>query len=192
MKNVLLGLVLVSYSLPHAGYAEPVRTGETEVQVAISGEAVHIDVRLEVEAPPRVAWAVFTDYEHMTDILSNLKVSRVVKRNGNVLEVYQQGRAEHGLLSYSFESTREFRLTPYRKIEFHLLQGSMRKMDGVLTLQPGSHGTQVRFRVDSIPDTVLPPALGKAFIEHETREQFEQWRREILRRAALPNAVRAK
>jgi uncharacterized protein YndB with AHSA1/START domain len=184
MKNLLYGFLVLVWTLPQPARAGSSPAPDIEVQVTTAGEELQIDVGLEIAAPPRLVWAVFTDYEHMTDILSNLKVSKVLARRGNVLEVYQQGRAEHGLLSYSFESTREFRLTPYRKIEFRLLKGTMRKMEGRLLLQARGAGTHVQFHVDTIPDVFLPPVLGKAFVEHETREQFGQWRDEVLRRAA--------
>lgn len=184
MKNLLYGFLVLVWTLPQPARAGSSPAPDIEVQVTAAGGELQIDVGLEIAAPPRLVWAVFTDYEHMTDILPNLKVSKVLARRGNVLEVYQQGRAEHGLLSYSFESTREFRLTPYRKIEFRLLKGTMRKMEGRLLLQAHGAGTHVQFHVDTIPDVFLPPVLGKAFVEHETREQFGQWRDEVLRRVA--------
>jgi hypothetical protein len=72
-----------------------------------------------------------------------------------------------------------------------MISGNMRKMDGITQLVGTADGrTRVIFHTDSIPGYWIPPIAGNAFIEHETREQFQELRDEIFRRKSPPTEGR--
>jgi len=77
---------------------------------------------------------------------------------------------------------REIRLFPFEKILSHMVKGTMRKMEGDTQLISEGEQTRVVYHADSVPGVWIPPVLGKVFIEHETREQFQEIRDEILKR----------
>ncbi|MEP6604876.1 MAG: SRPBCC family protein, partial [Nitrosospira sp.] len=101
-----------------------------EVKVQIAGENVIVDVIFAVPATRQEVWVVLTDFENMADFVSNLKESKVVSIFGDTLKVFQRGAATYGPVTFPFESTREIRLTPFDKIQSHMISGSMRKMEG--------------------------------------------------------------
>ena len=177
----LFFLLLFALVMASAG-ADPQHDQDIEVKVQVVGEEVLVDLSLSVAATREQVWAVLTDFEHMSGFISNLTESKELNHSGNVVTVFQRGSAQYGPLSFKFESTRELQLTPYDKIQSHLLSGSMRKLEGMTQLLDEGVQTRILYHTDSIPGVWIPPLLGKTFIEHEIREQFQEMRDEILRR----------
>lgn len=170
--------VLLLALLPLVGIAQD----EIATQVRIEGEGVWVDVSFGVAATRAQVWDVLTDFDHMAGFISNLAASRVISREGAILQVSQNGAARRGVLSFPFEVLREIRLQPMNRIESHLLQGSMKKQEGLTELSGDGAETRVVFHGESVPGVWMPPLVTKGFIEKELREQFEELRGEILRR----------
>src|SRR4029077_19817036 len=144
-----------------------------------------VDVDVPVNAPLAVAWEVLTDYDHMTEFIANLQSSSVQARDGQKLQVYQKGKAERGLLSITFENVREVQLVPYQEIRSRLISGDLKASQ--FTTRVVADGKQVHI-INSgryTPKIWVPPFIGPALIEAETRKQFGEIRTEILRRNAL-------
>ena len=153
-----------------------------EVKVQIAGENVIVDVIFAVPATRQEVWVVLTDFENMADFISNLKESKVVSISGDTLKVFQRGAATYGPIAFPFESTREIRLTPFDKIQSHMISGSMRKMEGTTQLIDEGGQTRIIYHTDTIQEHWIPPIMGATFIEHEIREQFHEMRNEIIKR----------
>jgi hypothetical protein len=154
-----------------------------EVTVQVEGNHALVDGRLVLPVSRQQAWAVMTDFDHMARFLSNMRESRVLSVDGNTLTTFQRGLAKFGLVSFSFELTREIKLTPLEKIQTHLISGStMKKLDSITTLQEENGQLWLVYHSDSIISTWMPALVAKPFIEHETREQFGQMREEMIRR----------
>jgi len=172
-----------------ASTVEAVSSEDIEVGVQINGENVIVDLSMNVSATPQQAWAVLTDFDHMSGFISNVKESRVLSTYASTQKVFQRGEANFGMLSFPFESTRELQLTPFDRIQSHMISGSMRKMDGSTQLKEEGGLTRIIFHSESIPGNWIPPIVGKTFIEHETREQFLEIRNEIMKRKLSSGAV---
>jgi hypothetical protein len=106
----------------------------------------------------------------------------VLSTSGTTQIIFQRGTANFGPINFPFESTREMLLTPFDKIQSHMISGNMRKMEGTTRLMDEGGRTRIIFHTESIPGYWIPPLAGKIFIEHETREQFLELRNEILKR----------
>jgi hypothetical protein len=152
------------------------------VKVKKDGAEVVVDVDCPVNATLAVAWEVLTDYDHMADFLSNLQSSSVQTRNGQILHVYQKGRAERGLLSITFENLREVELVPYQEIRSRLISGDMKA--SAFTTKVVDDGTMIHILNSGryTPKIWVPPVVGPALIEAETRRHFGELRAEIVRR----------
>jgi len=168
--------------MPTAAGSETDAEQDVTVSVQKNGDAIVVDVNFRVAASQQEAWGVLTDFDHMSEFISNLQSSKVLGRNGNKLQVAQVGKAARGLFSFAFESVREIELTPYAAIRSRLLSGNMQKMEGVTLLNSEGGGTRVEFHGESIPSVWVPPVVGVKFIGSEVREQFREMRAEILRR----------
>ena len=165
-----------------AALAAPLPNEDIEVKVQITGETVIVDLSLVVLATRQQVWEVLTDFEHMSSFVSNLKESKVISTSGFVQKIFQRGSASYGPIDFPFESTREILLTPLDKIQSHMISGNMQKMEGTTQLVDENGSTRIIFHTESIPGHWLPPIAGRHFIEHETREQFQEIRNEILKR----------
>ena len=155
------------------------------VQVQKRGELVVVDAEFTAPVAPKLAWEVLTDFNHMSNFISNVKFSSITSQQGSKLQVAQKGAAKRGPMSFSFNSVREIELQPIQKITSHVISGSMKKLDGVTTLRADGNGSRIVYHADSIPDTYVPPVIGPKFIENETRNQFQEMRAEMVRRAGM-------
>lgn len=186
MRRIALLLLACAAFLVPAISAAAQQPDDIDVNVQISGDEVIVDLSLLVPATRQETWAVLTDFAHMSGFVSNLKESRVTASAGDTLEIFQRGSAAYGPISFPFESTRAIRLTPQEMIQSHLLSGSMRKMEGTTRLTEEGTQTRIVYHADTVPGVWIPPLLGKTFIEHEAREQFNEMRHEIMRRQHPP------
>lgn len=170
---------------PLASFADTRHDGDIQVKVEVDGENVSVDVSMPIEANRELVWAVLTDFSHMAGFIGNVRESKVISSQGDVLVISQRGTAKYGPLDFPFETTREIRLAPWNSIQSRLISGNMRKMQGLTRLFDSGTATRLEYHADSIPGTWIPPLLGKTFIAHELREQFQQMRDEIMRRKQL-------
>ena len=176
--------VLTLALLPIAGL-QAAADQDIEVRVKKNGAEVAVDVDCPVNASVAVAWEVLTDYDHMSEFLSDVQHSSVQARDGHTLQVYQKGKAERGLLSITFENLREVELVPYQEIRSRLISGDLKA--SAFTTRVVDDGTLVHI-INSgryTPKLWVPPVIGPTLIEAETRKHFGELRNEILRRHAL-------
>jgi hypothetical protein len=174
-------------------FAVHARAGSDEaidVYVRIQGEEVIVDVSFHVRATPQEAWAVMTDYDHATAFISKLEKSVILSRTDEMLLVSQKGTMGYGPFSLTLETVTEIRLTPFEKMQSRLISGNMKKSDAATRLIPDATGTRVVYHLESIPDVWMPPIIGRALVEFETRARFRQLVDEMLRRKALSEATR--
>jgi carbon monoxide dehydrogenase subunit G len=174
--------------------AEPIAAAgdrEMAVSVRVDGDVVHVDSALFVKATPQEVWAVLTDFEHMTQFISNLRSSAVVARSEGVVTVAQSWEASLGPLGFASQSTREMRLMPFEEIQSRMISGTLKQFRSVTRLKAEGEGTHVTYQSDTVPNQWIPPIVGPHFVEREAREQMVELRREILRRQSAPaEAVR--
>ena len=96
----------------------------------------------------------------------------------------------YGPFSVPIETVTEIHLTPYEKMQSHLVSGNMRKSEATTRLIADASGTRVVYHLEAIPDVWMPPLIGRAMVEFETRARFRQVVAEILRRKALSEVKR--
>ncbi|MDE2599809.1 MAG: SRPBCC family protein [Rhodocyclaceae bacterium] len=182
LLSLLLTAALATLPVAHASQDED----GVNLNLNIDGDEVHLDISAVIEARPREVWAVFTDFEHMAEFVSNLKSSQVIARpSSNSMTVEQHGRAGSGLLSFSLDSIREIQIKPFESIRSRLLSGSMRKFDGITRLSEEGGKTRVSYHSDAISGVWIPPVIGRKLIEDEAREQFSQMLQEVMRRKQM-------
>ncbi len=159
------------------------------VAVELKGEAFVIDATVDVPVPLETAWEVLTDFDNMTSIVGNLTSSKVTSRTGNTWIVRQQGVARYGFLSFSFESEREMRLEPMRRIQVKGLSGTVRRMHSDSHIESLDKGVQIRYSAEVEPASMLARLFGAPFIRHEVEEQFLLMSKEMLRRQSRGGAT---
>jgi len=114
----------------------------------------------------------------------------ILSRTDQILLVSQKGTMGFGPFSVPIETVTEVRLTPYEKMHGRMLSGNLKKNESTTRLIADADGTRVVYHLESIPDVWLPPLIGRALVELETRARFRQLVAEILRRKALAESKR--
>lgn len=149
-----------------------------------TGDAFVIEAKIETSVSLATVWDVLVDFDHMTSILSNLTLSKVLRRNGNALLVRQEGVAQYGPFSYSFESEREIQLDPMKQILAKSVSGTASRMESETKISQSDDrkGITVRYRAEITPDSALARMFGLSFVQHEVEEQFRLMVAEMDRR----------
>lgn len=173
-----IALVLAWHGMAIAGTA----ADDIAVQVERHGALFIIDVEFPLDVSVDEAWSTLIDYDHMAQFISNITYSKVLSREGNRLRVMQKGKASRGFLSFSFENIRDVVLTPSHAIRTTLVSGSLKQARSTTRIVGAGATSRVFNHGEYAPAIWVPPAIGRALIESETREQFAQLRAEIMRR----------
>ena len=192
LRALVLGLFL---GIPLALAQAPARTDAQDardivVHVKRNGATIIVDVEMAVKASPLAAWDVLTDYDHMAQFVANVHSSKITDRKGNTLVVTQKSSTAFGLLKFAFDNVREVELIPHSEIHSKLISGDM-KASAFTTriVSDGSGVTRVLNHGEFVPTMWVPPVIGTAFLEAETRRQFHELRNEIVRRTRAPKAA---
>jgi hypothetical protein len=159
-----------------------------DVAVRIQGNEAIVDVNAHVRVTPQEAWAVMTDYDHATAFISKLERSVILSRTEGLVLVSQKATLGYGPVSLTLETVSEIRLTPFEIMQAHLVSGNMKKNNATTRLIPDATGTRIEHHLESIPDVWIPPIIGRALVEFETRARFRQLIDEMLRRKAISEA----
>jgi carbon monoxide dehydrogenase subunit G len=185
VRPVLFAIVLAIVS----AVAHAVSPDSRTIAVAIhrDGEAFVVDVDFTVDATPQEAWNVLTDYDHMSEFVSNLTMSRIIHRASDNVEVAQTSRLKFGFIDLKFDNVREIEFVPLQEIRSRLVRGDMRMSAFTTRLAVEGNATRITNHGRFIPDRWIPPLIGTLMLEAETRKQFGELRAEILRRKGAEN-----
>lgn len=189
-QTPLCRLLLLLALLPGVGHGAAVESmdlPEPAVQVASQDGVLVMDLSYRVPVPPREAWSVLTDFEHMADFVPNLESSRILQRSGTRLEVEQAGSLRLGVLPIHYESTRQIDTVPYQSIRSHTLSGTAR-LESVMVLTPAGDGTLLSYHASAVPDLPVPASLLGSYLGELLESQFKAMGREMVRRAQLSGA----
>ena len=175
--------ILVASALP---VVAPASTDDQDILVHVQrdGADVTVDVDCPVHTSIAVAWEVLTDYDHMAQFISNLQYSAIQSRENDKLQIYQKGETKRGLLKFAFESVREVQLLPYEEIRSRLVSGDLKASEFTTRIRHDGAMVHVVNSGRYTPKVWIPPIVGVALIEAETRKQFGEIRAEMLRRTS--------
>lgn len=141
------------------------------------------DVVMAAPVPTTVAWDVLTDFDRMANWVPNVRESKVTARDGNTLEVEQQGVAKFGVASFPYVSARRMVLDPQKTVKATQIKGSMKRLESLMRVSADGTGTQLNYHLELVPAGLAALALSKDFLKHELTEQFTAIVGEMVRRA---------
>ena len=164
--------------------AQDLKGDDIKVRVQRHGELIVVDVEANVAAPVREAWSVFTDYDNMSSFISNIKHSRILARDGNLLEVEQAGETRVAFMRFGFIAVRAVELTPMQEIRSSLVSGDFKAYASTTRVSATPSGATISHHGEYVPKSWMPPIIGPAVIVSETRKQYQEFIAEIERRTA--------
>jgi len=172
-------------TVPAPAYSDMPDARDITVAIDRDGDTFAVKVELAVDATPEEVFAVLTDYDHMARFVSNVLESRIVRRDGDRIAVEQKSQLAFGLFHLEFKNLREVELLPSHEIRSRVTEGDMRGSSFTTTIAAKGTKTQVDNRGTFISNRWIPPLIGNALLEAETRKQFQEFRIEILRRKGV-------
>jgi len=157
---------------------------EPSIQINKADGALVLDISYRVPVPPRLAWAVLTDFENMPGFVPNLESSRILQRSGNILQVEQKGSFHFGMLPIHYESVRQVEFTPYQSIRSRTLSGDTR-LESVMLLTSAGNDTLLSYHATAVSGLPIPDSLVASTVGEMLEAQFKAMGREMVRRAQL-------
>ena len=152
------------------------------VGVEKTGDTFIVNASVDLPVPVRMAWGVLTDFDRMASILNNLQSSKIVRSTGNILYVAQEGTAKLGIFTYRFNSMREIKLEPMRRITARQITGTASGFESETALSESGRGTLVLYHAEIAPGSAIARIFGGPFIHHEVEEQLGAMAAEMARR----------
>jgi hypothetical protein len=151
--------VLALVALTLNGSAATANGEAVVVRVQKTGAGIDVYAALTVAATPGRTWQVLVDYDRMSEMLSNVDASRVIKRAGNQLEVAQRSHLGFGPIKISLDNRRLVELIPQREIRSHLVEGDVKASDFTTRLIDAGTGVRVIWRGRIVPGPVAGLAI---------------------------------
>ncbi len=167
------------------------KAGAASIESTRRGEAVEIHASASLNADAALAWRVLTDYERYTDFIPDLRLCRVVSRDGATVVVQQSGDARLGPLRWPIDVTFVIHELPPDRLESHAVAGSLRALESTYALTPSDHGTRLDYVGRVTPGFALFGPIEEAAVQSNIARQFDALVAEIERRAAMAHAAPA-
>lgn len=162
---------------------------EIDVEATSQDTAVQVTARAVVHAPAELIWQTLTDYDHLSQFVPGIDSSRVVSRQGSKVVVEQQGGARWLFFYCPIRVTVATTEQPFERIDVHLLQGNLRRLDGRYRIEAQPDGSsRLTWQGLIEPDNPLPSFIRMAVLRRSISDQFAGMVREIERRADLWSA----
>jgi ribosome-associated toxin RatA of RatAB toxin-antitoxin module len=181
----MLALFLLGIGSPVAAAAPALPVLNDDVDLtkhhAPNGEE-GLSARIRVAVPPQVVWAVLTDYDHLSEFVPDLLVSRVIGETEGDRLLYQQGKVR--LLFYIFRSAVTLRVheEPPRKIAFAQATGDFDYFHGSWSLQSMESGaeTDLVYTLWAHPKFYVPHWLVELMLKRDIPKRLFALRDRIL------------
>ena len=144
------------------------------------------DGGFDAEVDPQTAWEVLTDYNHISDFVSNMR-SHVLKRQGNDLLIDQTAGGGFLFINMTVQATLLIHEEPMRAIYLQDIEHkNFADYEGVWTLAPetGGPGVQVTYHLDAQRNLQTPDFLTADLFCGSLGDLLTEMRREMKRRQA--------
>jgi hypothetical protein len=141
-----------------------------------------IHAAIDIDAPPRVVWAVMTDCRLAARLVTSVTSCRIVQGDQRAGWDVREQVTKASLFVPELHNVFRSDYQPYSLIRFHRLGGDMRVEEGEWRLEPikGGAGTQVIY-INRVAVNLLAPAfLVRAGLKRDTPKVLLNLRREAM------------
>lgn len=169
IQAVLLGVMAVlprTAAPEEAEIMERLRAGEILLEDARTDESGgSARVRLLIRAPAEALWGVFMSCEHAFFFVDGLERCEVLHESADYVQTRQV--VDKGWLVPELDYVFETRRTPYTRMDFKLLEGNLRTMEGFWRLKPVPEGVIVTHEIRIRPLMPAPRWLVRRTIKKD-------------------------
>lgn len=185
-RRSFLALLLPLLSTPVAHVlAEPRISAAVNVERSMAFGSITIRAYVDVPVESRLAWSVLTDYDRLAEFVPDMHLSRRISRPGEPIRVHQRGEKTWLILDTPFEVVLLMHETPYSRIHFRQLAGTLKDMYGEWRLLPLPGGVRITYTARLEPGLLSPRVPGDGWlIEADIQRMLESIAQEMIRRRA--------
>ena len=143
----------------------PVAAAAPADRVLLKGKDGNYTASVFVATTPKRAWVVLTNYEGLASQLPDLNASRLLKREGNKLELQHTYQAPY-TFGRRIQATLAMTETPIRQLSYTLIRGDqIRRLQGTWTITPIQGGVQLRHQIQVDPEVpaIVRPIYNDLF-----------------------------
>lgn len=158
-------------------------------QPTITGKNGNYLAKILVKASPDVVWAVLTDYTNFPKFLPHLVSTKILAVNGNRQVVEQIDSRQFFLINQRSRVSTENILTAKKRIDFHLVDGDLKQIEGYWLLEPissypGATPTQVLItqQISAQPKAGIPKGIFNNIFKKSLQENLTAISKEVTRR----------
>lgn len=182
-RRAFLGLILPLLSRFALAQAEPRLRVVASVDRSLAFGSITIKAYVDVPVDGRLAWSVLTDYDRLADFVPDMHLSRRISKPGEPTQVYQRGEKSWLVLDTPFEVVLLMHETPFSRISFRQLSGTLKDMHGEWRLLPLAEGVRVAYMARLEPGLLSPRVPGDGWlIEADIQRILEAIAHEMIRR----------
>lgn len=163
--------------------AEPRLRAVASVERSLAFGSITIRAYVDVPVDGRLAWSVLTDYDRLAEFVPDMHLSRRISKPGEPIRVHQRGEKTWLILDTPFEVVLLMQETPYARIHFRQLAGTLKDMFGEWRLLPLPEGVRIIYTARLEPGLLSPRVPGDGWlIEADIQRMLEALAQEMLRR----------
>ena len=146
----------------------------------VAPHRAHVVAHTTIPASRERVWAVTSDYEHLAEFIPLMDSSKVVRREGGQLLLFQQGSIRLPFYHRTFRVTFRVQEKPFQRIGFEAIAGDFRIHKGSWRLQAVAGGTRLLY------ETTLEPAFS---MPRWVMVQLERWLLKATFRAIIDRCL---
>jgi hypothetical protein len=159
---------------------------EASVQVESKGTTLYVQAEIATTADSKTAWAVLSDYDHWTEFIPDLVVSRVISRPGDPLQLEQRARIPT-MPNFPVVMILQVEETPSERIRFYRTAGNVQSFAGEWLIEGKSPKVRLIYRAVVMPGFPMPPQVSMEIFRSDAKVRMEAMAQEMARRMpALP------
>jgi len=164
--------------------SRPAAAAAVTINAKLQGDAIDIHASAMLNADAATAWRVLTDYDHYAEFIPDLRVSRIVARDGAKITVEQSGDAALWLFKMPIHVTFEVNEMPPHSLQSRTVVGSVRVLASSYALAPIASGVRLDYAGQIVPGFELVGRIEQMVVERNAARQFQALADEIERRSA--------
>ena len=122
----------------------------------ITPRRAHVLAYIMIPASPEEVWSVCTDYDHLSEFIPNLTLSKVIRREGHLVYLRQEGGIQFPFYRKTMKVTFRVKEIPGETVYFEAAEGDFVIYQGNWRLEAQQEGTLILYEATVEPNFWMP------------------------------------
>ncbi len=154
-----------------------------QVMERLPGGCRRLAVQLRLDLTPEAIWEVLTDYDHLSQFIPNLQVSRLLWRRDAVVGLEQEGAQR--FMGMQFKARVQLELTEHleqQRLSFVMAKGDFRRFEGAWQIGVEGGSTTLLYELTVQGCVGMPIALIEQRLQEDLAANLRAVQLEAQRR----------